>query len=44
MNEKIIMISEDRYNKMLDTYDKAMEELEALRNELEAIKAGKGAN
>lgn len=44
MNEKMIMISEDRYNKMLDTYDKAMEELEALRNELEAIKAGKGAN
>lgn len=31
MTEKMIMISEWRYNKMLESYDKAMEELLHLR-------------
>lgn len=40
--EKMIMIPEWRYNKMVENFDKAMEELEALRAELKALKEGEG--
>lgn len=32
--KKIIIISEDRYSKMIDSYDQAVEELEKLREQL----------
>ena len=39
--EKMIMIPEWRYNKMVESFDKAVEELEALRAELLAVKGEK---
>lgn len=38
--QKVIMIPEDRYNKMLKSYDEAMEELFELREQLKDMKAG----
>ena len=38
--EKMIMIAEWRYIKMVDSFDKAMEELETLRAEIKALKEG----
>lgn len=35
MIQKIIMIPEERYNKMLESYDKAIQELEKLKKALE---------
>lgn len=33
----VIMIQEERYNRMLDSYDKAMEELRTIKAQLKAI-------
>lgn len=38
--EKMIMIPEERYNKMLISYDEAIAELVKLREELREAKAG----
>lgn len=38
--QKMIMIPEDRYNKMLKSYDEAMTELIELREQLRDMKAG----
>ena len=38
--QKVIMIPEDRYNKMMKSYDEAMTELLALREQLKDMKAG----
>ena len=38
--EKMIMIPEWRYNKMVESFDKALTELEELRAELKALKEG----
>ena len=41
--QKMIMIPEWRYNKMVESYDKALEELESLREQLQLLK-GDGEN
>ena len=41
--QKMIMIPEWRYNKMVESYDKALTELEALREQLQLLK-GDGEN
>lgn len=38
--QKMIMIPEDRYNKMLKSYDEAMTELLELREQLKDLKEG----
>lgn len=38
--EKVIMIPEGRYNKMLESYDKAMAELQALREQIQEAQTG----
>ncbi|MEW4415125.1 hypothetical protein [Clostridium sp. AN503] len=38
--QKVIMIPEDRYNKMMKSYDEAMTELLELREQLKDMKAG----
>lgn len=38
--QKMIMIPEDRYNKMLKSYDEAMAELFELREQFKDMKAG----
>lgn len=38
--QKMIMIPEERYDKMLKSYDEAMEELFELREQLKDMKAG----
>lgn len=38
--QKMIMIPEDRYSKMLESYDEAMAELLELREQLEGLKEG----
>lgn len=38
--QRMIMIPEDRYNKMLKSYDEVMEELIDLREQLKEAKAG----
>lgn len=35
--KKVIMIPEERYNKMIDSYDKAMEELDQVRGQLQQL-------
>lgn len=41
--QKMIMIPEWRYNKMVESYDKALAELESLREQLQLLK-GDGEN
>lgn len=41
--EKMIMISEERYLKMLESYDKAVEELYQLRKSLDELRGGREA-
>lgn len=36
--QRMIMISEERYDRMIESYDKAMEELKKLREQLQAVK------
>ena len=36
--EKMIMIPEWRYNKMMESYDKALDELLVLRSQLQLLK------
>ena len=36
--ERMILISEHRYNKMLESYDKVVEEVLKLKEELEKLK------
>ena len=38
--EKMIMIPEWRYNKMMESYDRALEELRKLREQLQVIGEG----
>lgn len=38
--EKMIMIPEWRYEKMLESYDKALEELQQIKEQLQVLKAG----
>lgn len=38
--QKVIMIPEDRYYKMLKAYDEAMAELMELREQIRELKAG----
>lgn len=38
--QRMIMISEERYDRMIESYDKAMEELQKLREQLQAVKEG----
>lgn len=38
--QKMIMIPEDRYSKMLESYDEAMTELLELREQLKDLKEG----
>lgn len=42
--QKMIMIPEERYYKMLETYDKAMKELEKIKNALKEAGTSKRAN
>lgn len=37
---QMIMIPEERYNRMVESYDKAVEELQELRKQLQALKEG----
>lgn len=37
--KKVIMIPEERYNKMVGSYDKAMEELDQVRGQLRELEA-----
>ena len=38
--EKMIMIPEWRYNKMLESYDRALEELKQIKEQLQVLKEG----
>lgn len=38
--QKVIMIPEERYNKMLKSYDEVLEELIELREQIRDMKAG----
>lgn len=38
--QRMIMIPEERYDKMLKSYDEAIEELRRLREDLQAMKEG----
>lgn len=37
---QMIMIPEERYDRMVESYDKAMEELRELREQLQTLKEG----
>lgn len=41
--QKMIMIPEERYYKMLETYDNAMKELEKIKDALKEVGASKRA-
>ena len=43
MSEKMILLPEWRYNKMLESYDKAMQELEELKKALKEAATSKRA-
>lgn len=40
-NQRVVMIPEWQYNKMVESYDKVVAELESLRNEVQNFHAGK---
>lgn len=37
---QVIMIPEERYNRMIESYDRAMEELQELKEQLHTLKEG----
>ena len=40
--QRMICISAEQYNRMLESYDKAMEELQELKEQLQAAQGGCG--